>query len=324
MKAATLPDFGGPDALRVTDVPMPNVGPNDVLIRVNAAGVNRADVLQRRGMYPSPPGSPPWPGLEVAGVVEQVGASVDLVTRGQRVCALVSGGGYAEYVACDAALVLPVPEGLTDVEAAALPEAICTVWSNFRVGGIPGAGSLLIHGGSGGVGTTAIQLAKAFDVHVIVTAGGPERVARCLALGADAGVDYRDPEATDFTAAAAAIGGVDMVLDCIGGEYLARNLAALKDDGTLVVIGTQRGAKAELNLSSLLARRLTIAGTSLRSRPLAQRAAIIADVRDTVWPLIPERVRPVIHEVFSLDDVAAAHRLMDDGGAFGKVVLQVP
>jgi len=322
VKAATLPDFGGPDALQVTDVPMPSVGPNDVLIRVNAAGVNRADVLQRRGLYPSPAGSPPWPGLEVAGVVEHVGANVDLVTPGQRVCALVSGGGYAEYVACDASLVLPVPDGLTDIEAAALPEAACTVWSNFREGGIPGARSLLIHGGSGGVGTTAIQLAKAFGVHVIVTAGGPARVARCLELGAEAAVDYRDPS-TDFTAAAAAIGGVDMVLDCIGGEYLARNLDSLKDDGTLVVIGTQRGAKAELNLSSLLARRLTIAGTSLRSRPLAQRAAIIADVRDTVWPLIPERVRPVIHEVFELDDVAAAHRLMDDGGAFGKVVLQV-
>lgn len=322
MKAATLPDFGGPDALRVTDVPLPEMGPNHVFIRVNAAGVNRADVLQRRGLYPSPPGSPPWPGLEVAGIVERVGADVDLVTPGQRVCALVSGGGYAEYVACDASLVLPVPDGLTDIEAAALPEAVCTVWSNFRVGGIPGARSLLIHGGSGGVGSTAIQLAKAFGVHVIVTAGGPERVARCLELGADAAVDYRDPTA-DFTAAAAANGGVDMVLDCIGGEYLARNLDALKDDGTLVVIGTQRGAKAELNLSSLLARRLTIAGTSLRSRPLAQRAAIIADVRDTVWGLIPERVRPIIHEVFELDDVATAHRLMDDGGAFGKVVLQV-
>ena len=299
---------------------MPRVGPNDVLIKVAAAGVNRADILQRRGLYPSPPDAPPWPGLEVAGEVKRVGKAVTGFVPGQRVCALVPGGGYAQYVSCAEALVLPTPEGLTDQEAAALPEAVCTVWSNLRVGGVPAARSILIHGGSGGVGTIAIQIAKAIGMHVIVTAGGPERAARCIDLGADSAIDYRS---TDFAAAVAKYGGVDMVLDCIGGEYLKRNIAALKDDGTLVIIGLQSGATAELNLASLLSRRLTVAGTALRSRPIEQRAAIIADVRSSVWPLVPSHVRPIIHAVFPLEQVARAHELMENRGAFGKVVLSV-
>jgi NADPH2:quinone reductase len=320
VKVASLPLFGSPEVFEVAEAPLPSVGRHDVLIRVAAAGINRADVLQRRGLYPSPPDAPPWPGLEVAGVIEDVGEGVAEWRIGDRVCALIPGGGYAEYVACHESLVLQTPDGLTDEEAAALPEAACTVWSNLRAGGVPGAQSILIHGGSGGIGTTAIQIAKAIGLTVLVTAGGAERAARCVALGADIGIDYRS---TDFTAAVAKFGGVDIVLDCIGGEYLKRNLASLKIDGTLVIIGLQSGALAELNLATLLSRRLTIAGTTLRSRPLDQRAAIVADVRASVWPLVPSRVRPVIHEVFDLTDVAAAHRLMEERDAFGKVVLRV-
>jgi len=320
MKVASLPQFGDPDVLTIANVPTPSVGPSDVLIKVAAAGINRADILQRRGLYPPPPDAPPWPGMEVAGVVKRVGKSVTRFAVGQRVCALIPGGGYAQYVSCDESLVLPTPDGLTDIEAAALPEAVCTVWSNLRVGGVPGATSVLIHGGSGGIGTIAIQIAKAIGMRVFVTAGGPERVARCVDLGADVGIDYR---ATDFAASVNKLGGVDMVLDCVGGEYLKRNLAVLKDDGTLVIIGLQSGATAELNLATLLSRRLTVAGTTLRSRPLAQRAAIVADVRSSVWPFVPSHVRPVIHEVFPLERVARAHELMENRGAFGKVVLSV-
>jgi len=320
MKVASLPQFGDPDVLTIANAPTPSVGPSDVLIKVAAAGINRADILQRRGLYPPPPDAPPWPGMEVAGVVKRVGKSVTRFAVGQRVCALIPGGGYAQYVSCDESLVLPTPDGLTDIEAAALPEAVCTVWSNLRVGGVPGATSVLIHGGSGGIGTIAIQIAKAIGMRVFVTAGGPERVARCVDLGADVGIDYR---ATDFAASVNKLGGVDMVLDCVGGEYLKRNLAVLKDDGTLVIIGLQSGATAELNLATLLSRRLTVAGTTLRSRPLAQRAAIVADVRSSVWPFVPSHVRPVIHEVFPLERVARAHELMENRGAFGKVVLSV-
>jgi len=320
MKVASLPQFGDPDVLTIANAPTPSVGPSDVLIKVAAAGINRADILQRRGLYPPPPDAPPWPGMEVAGVVKRVGKSVTRFAVGQRVCALIPGGGYAQYVSCDESLVLPTPDGLTDIEAAALPEAVCTVWSNLRVGGVPGATSVLIHGGSGGIGTIAIQIAKAIGMRVFVTAGGPERVARCVELGADVGIDYR---ATDFAASVNKLGGVDMVLDCVGGEYLKRNLAVLKDDGTLVIIGLQSGATAELNLATLLSRRLTVAGTTLRSRPLAQRAAIVADVRSSVWPFVPSHVRPVIHEVFPLERVARAHELMENRGAFGKVVLSV-
>lgn len=320
MKAAILPDFGGLDVLRVAEVPAPRPGPGEVLVAVSAAGVNRADILQRRGLYPSPPDAPGWPGLEVAGAVAEVGAGVTEFEVGDRVCALVSGGGYAEFVVCATSLVFRTPEGLSDVEAAALPEALCTVMSNLRVGGYPAIESVLVHGGSGGIGTTAIQIARALGLTILVTAGGPDRVARCLDLGADVAIDYR---AEDFSAAVAEHGGVDMVLDCIGGEYLERNLAALKDDGTLVVIGLQGGAKAEINLGTLLSRRLTIAGTALRSRPLEQRAAIVADVRETLLPLVPSHIRPVIHEVVPLAEAMRAHELMERRAVFGKVVLEV-
>lgn len=320
MKVASLPQFGGPDAFVIADRPVPAPAPGEVLIRVAAAGINRADVLQRRGLYPSPPGVAPWPGLEVSGTIAAVGAGVEDLKTADAVCALLPGGGYAEYAVCDASLVLPAPAGLTAIEIAALPEAACTVWSNMRAAGATPGQSILIHGGSGGIGTFALQLARAAGLFTVVTAGDDERVERCVALGADVGVNYRS---SDFVAAVGKLGGVDIVLDCVGGDYLKRNLASLKDDGTLVVIGLQAGATAELNLAALLSRRLRIVGTALRSRPLEQRAAIVADVRENVWPMIPTQVRPVIHEVFPLADVASAHALMDERAPFGKVVLQV-
>ncbi|MGC4175226.1 NAD(P)H-quinone oxidoreductase [Demequina sp.] len=320
MKVATLPGFTDSGDLVIEDAPVPRPGPHEVLIRVAAAGVNRADVLQKRGLYPSPPGSPAWPGLEVAGVIEEVGEGVTEWSAGHRVCALLPGGGYGEYAVCNSSLVLPTPSGISDVEAAALPEAACTVWSNLRAGGFPGIDSVLVHGGSGGIGTTAIQLGKALGLTVFVTAGGEERARRCGQLGADLAVDYRSQ---DFVAAVRERGGVDMVLDCVGRDYLANNLEVLRDDGTLVIIGLQSGAKAEINLGTVLSKRLTVAGTTLRSRPLAQRAAIVASVHEHVWPLVPTAVRPVIHDVFSLKDVNAAHRALESGEVFGKVVLSV-
>jgi len=320
VKVAALPVFGDSDAFVIADEPMPVAGPGEVLIRVAAAGVNRADVLQRRGLYPSPADAPAWPGLEVAGVVEGLGDGVTNWAVGDRVCALISGGGYAEFVVCNSSLVMPTPAGLTDVEAAALPEAACTVWSNLRAGGLPGASSILIHGGSGGIGTTAIQVAKALGMRVIVTAGGRARTEKCVELGADLAIDHREQ---DFAAVLQDAGRVDMVLDCIGADYLARNLAALNDDGTLVNIGAQSGAVAELDLRSLMSRRLTIVGTTLRARPLRQKAKIVADVHENVWPLIPDRLRPVIHGTFPLAEVGAAHRALESGEVFGKLVLAV-
>jgi len=320
VKVASLPRFGDSDAFVIVDVPNPTPAAGDVLIRVAAAGVNRADVLQRRGLYPPPPDAPPWPGLEVAGTIAAVGDGVTAWNVGDAVCALIPGGGYAEFATCDASLVLPIPAGLTAVEAAALPEAACTVWSNLRAADAVAGQSILIHGGSGGVGTLGLQIARAAGLFTIVTAGDDERARRCLELGAEVAVNYRS---SDFTAAVAERGGVDIVLDCVGGDYLARNLACLKNDGALVVIGLQSGSTADLNLGTLLSRRLRVIGTALRSRPLSQRAGIVSDVRENVWPHIPEQVRPVIHEVIPLEEVARAHRLMDDHAPFGKVVLSV-
>jgi len=320
VKVAALPEFASSGELVIRDAPMPSVGPREVLIRVAAAGVNRADILQKRGFYAPPPDAPAWPGLEVAGVVEAVGDAVEGFQIGDRVCALLPGGGYGEFVTCDSCLVFPTPPELSDIEAAALPEAACTVWSNFRIGGLAEGGSVLVHGGSGGIGTTAIQLAKAIGARVAVTAGGAERARRCEQLGADLAVDYRS---TDFVEAVKDFGGVGMVLDCIGGDYLERNLSVLNDGGTLVIIGLQRGTTAEVTLSAMLSRRLSIAGTTLRSRPLEQRATIVADVLEHVWPLIPDRLRPVIHDVVPLDEVNEAHRAMEAGEVFGKLVLSV-
>lgn len=320
MLVASLPHFGGPGAFAIVDAPVPEPAPFEVLIKVAASGVNRADVLQRRGIYPAPSEAPPWPGLEVAGTIAAVGNAVVGWSVGDEVCALLLGGGYAEFVAVHAQLVLPVPNGISLVEAAALPEAACAVWANLHAADAVAGKSVLIHGGSGGVGTLGIQIAKAMGMFTLVTAGDDDRVQACVDLGADVGINYR---VDDFAATVLEHGKVDIVLDSVGGEYLKRNLSVLKDDGTLVIIGLQAGATAELNLATLLSRRLRVIGTTLRSRPLEQRIAIVEDVRRHVWPMIPDRVRPVIYEEIPLRHVARAHALMDERAALGKVVLTV-
>jgi len=318
MRIICVTSHNGERRLSPADAESPTPDSGDLIISVAGAGVNRADVLQSRGLYPSPKGWPEWPGLECAGIVSAVGADVAGFKVGDRVAALVGGGAYAEEVAVPADLVLPVPPGLTLVEAAGVMEAACTVWSNLAAAhAVPGE-TLLVHGGSGGIGTFAIQLAKALGLRVITTARGPERVRRCLELGADVAVDY---ESEDFVDAAQALGGADVILDVIGAAYLERNLAALATGGRLVVIGLQRGAHAEVDLGTLLAKRASIIGTTLRSRPHAERSAIVAAVGREVWPLIPEKVRPVIHSTIALDEAQSAHDLLESGEAFGKLIL---
>lgn len=304
--------------LHLTEADAPAARPGEVVIDISGAGVNRADVLQRKGSYPSPAGWPEWPGLECAGIVGAVGDDVRGLAVGDRVCALVGGGAYAERIAAPADLVLPAPVGLSLVESAALMEAACTVWSNFQAAQLTPGETVLIHGGSGGIGTFAIQFAKAKGAHVIATARGADRTKRCLELGADVAVDYTSE---DFVEAAAAIGGADVILDVIGASYLERNLAALATGGRLVVIGLQRGATAELDLRTLMTKRATIMGTTLRARPHRERAAIVAAVGREVWPLIPAKLRPVIHATVPFADAQSAHDLLDSGEVFGKVVL---
>lgn len=304
--------------LRVAQIEAPTAGPGEVLIDVSGAGVNRADILQRKGSYPSPPGWPAWPGLECAGHVSALGEDVRGFAVGEPVCALVGGGAYAEQIAVPFDLVLPAPPGLTLIESAGLMEAACTVWSNFETARVLPGDTVLIHGGSGGIGTFAIQFAKARGFKVIVTARGAERTGRCLELGADVAVDY---SSEDFVAAAQAEGGADLILDVVGAAYLERNLAALATGGRLVVIGLQRGATAELNLGTLMTKRAAVIGTTLRARPHSERVAIVAGVGRDVWPLIPAKVRPVIYGTVPFDDAQAAHDLLDSGEVFGKVVL---
>ena len=318
MIVLTFSDFGGPEVLRVEERPTPTPGPGQVRIRVAAAGVNRADVLQRQGHYPPPEGVPAWPGLEVSGVIDTVGPGVASLAAGDEVCALLAGGGYAQWCIADAGLVLPIPAGVGLVEAAALVEASCTVWSNLRFAGARPGDSVLIHGGSGGIGSLGIQIAKAAGLHVLATARGPERAAECARLGADVAIDYIEDE---FEEIAAAEGGVDVILDILGAVYLERNIAALAPGGRLIVLGLQGGSHAEIDLGALTSKRATIAGTTLRSRPLDQKEAIIADIGKNVWPWIPHAVAPVIGAMFPLGDAAAAHRTLESGQVFGKIVL---
>ena len=312
---------GGPDGLASRHVPDPVAERGEVVIAVTSAGVNNADLLQRRGHYASPPGAPPWPGLEVSGTVLEAGPGVPWA-RGDRVAALLDGGGYAERVAVRSGQVLPAPDGVDLADAAALPEAACTVWSTLMAAGLRPGEWLLVHGGSGGVGSLAIQIAAAIGCHVLATAAGTVRAARCAGLGADAVADHltedfvaRAREATDGR-------GVDVVLDVVGAAYLARNLDALATGGRLAVIGLQKGRRAELDLGVLLAKRATVLGTTLRSRPPAEKAAIVAAVREHVWPMIADgRVRPVIHDRLPLADAALAHRMLESGEVFGKLLL---
>lgn len=336
MKAIEISSYGAPDVLRIAARPVPLVGSGEVLVRVSASGVNRPDVLQRTGNYPVPPGASDIPGLEIAGVIESgdVAAMAEAgLAVGDRVCALVAGGGYAEWCVAPVGQCLPVPTwvggGLTDAEAASLPETFFTVWSNVfdRARLLPGE-TLLIQGGSSGIGVTAIQLAKAFGARVIVTAGSDGKCEACLALGADHSINYKT---TDFVAEVKRLtngAGVDVILDMVAGSYVAREVECLAEDGRLVIIAVQGGIKSEINAGLVLRRRLTITGSTLRARPVAFKAAIAKALRQSVWPLFEAgKLKPVLHSVFaadSADGACQAHTLMESNQHVGKIVMTWP
>ena len=322
MKAITIPSPGGPDALVLAEVDDPVAGPGEVLVEVVATAVNRADLMQRMGHYPPPPGAPPYPGLECSGTIVALGEGVAGWAIGDRVCALLAGGGYAERVAVPAAQLLPVPAGLTLVQAAALPEVACTVWSNvFMRAALQPGELLLVHGGASGIGTMAVQLGARYGARVFTTVGSAQKATRVRELGAERAVLYRDE---DFVAVLRETGGADVILDVMGASYLARNVAALADGGRLVVIGLQGGAKAELDLGALLAKRGSVHATALRSRSAAQKATIVQAVLAGVWPAVEAgEVRPVVDRVLPLADAGEAHRVVEASEHVGKVVLQV-
>jgi len=323
MTCLEITEPGGPGVLRPATRPVPQPGDSEVLIRVAAAGVNRPDIMQRQGKYPPPPGAPDTPGLEIAGSVAAVGAGVDAISVGDEVCALVSGGGYAEYCVAPAAVCLPIPAGLDLVQAAGIPETFFTVWTNVLDRGRLRPGErALVHGGSSGIGTTAIQLIRNAGCEVIVTAGSREKCRACLDLGAGAAILYKEQdfvaEVTSWTGGQ----GVDLILDMVGGDYFPRNLTCLAREGRLVQIALQRGPKSEVNLLKIMLNRLTVTGSTLRPRSVADKAAIAAALRREVWPQFEQgRLKPVIHATFALEQAADAHRLMDEGSHIGKIIL---
>jgi len=323
MQAIEIAEAGGPEVLRISNFPVPEPGDGEVLIKVIAAGVNRPDVMQRLGLYPPPPGAPDIPGLEVAGAVAALGPDASGVQEGDTVCALVIGGGYAEYCVAPASLCLPVPEALSTMQAAAIPETFFTVWTNvFDRGRLTSGESLLVHGGSSGIGTTAIQLAKAFGSTIYVTAGSEEKCQACLELGADAAINYRDEDFVERISELTKERGVDVILDMVGGDYLPRNLESLAVEGRIVQIALQGGAKVEMNLLPIMLKRLTLTGSTLRPRTVAQKAMIAHSLREKVWPLLESgKVRPIIHATFPLAQASEAHRLMESSQHIGKIVL---
>jgi putative PIG3 family NAD(P)H quinone oxidoreductase len=319
MLAIDPDEAGGPEVLRAVERPVPLPGPGEVLIKVAAAGVNRPDVMQRRGLYPPPPGAPSIPGLEVAGTIAAGPRD------GEAVCALVAGGGYAQYCLAPEGQCLPMPAGFSMVEAAALPETFFTVWTNlFQRGAAKAGDTALVHGGTSGIGTTAILLGRLFGVTIIVTAGSPEKCARALEIGAAHAIDYK---AGDFVEAVRRLTegrGVDIVLDMVGGDYLPRNLECLAEEGRHVSIAVQRGAKAEIPIWQVMAKRLTLTGSTLRARSAEFKSALAAELRDKVWPRLEAgEARPVIDSVFPLTRAADAHRRMESGDHIGKIVLEV-
>lgn len=306
-----------------SEVPDPVPGEGEVLVEVTASAVNRADVLQRQGRYDPPPGTSPYPGLECAGRIIELGPNTSGWSIGDEVCALLSGGGYAERVTVPTGQLLPVPAGVDLVTAAALPEVSCTVWSNvFMIARLRPGETLLVHGGGSGIGTMAVQLGKAVGARVAVTAGSPEKLAKCRELGADILVDYREQDFVEELKASTDGKGADVILDIMGAKYLDRNVRALAVNGRLAVIGLQGGAKGELNLGALLAKRGSVTATSLRSRPLGEKAAIVAAVREHVWPLLADgRLRPVVDRTLPLANAADAHRVLEASEHIGKLVL---
>ena len=325
MTAVEIREPGAPQVLRAVERPVPQPGPGEVLIHVAAAGVNRPDVLQRKGIYPPPPGITDIPGLEVAGEVVRLGEGVREPALGARVCALVAGGGYAQYVSAPAVQCLPAPAPLSLEQAAVLPETFFTVWLNvFERARLKKGETLLVHGGASGIGTTAILLGKAFDAHVIVTAGSAQKCAACRELGADVAINYREADFVEATLRATDGRGADVILDMVGGDYLARNSAAAAVEGRIALIATQGGNKSELDLRPLMIKRLTISASTLRAQPVANKGRIAASLRENVWPLFETRgLKPVIHARFPLADAAGAHRLMESDTHIGKIVLFV-
>jgi putative PIG3 family NAD(P)H quinone oxidoreductase len=325
MTAVEIREPGPPQVLRPVPRPVPSVGPGEVLIQVAAAGVNRPDVLQRKGAYAPPPGITDIPGLEVAGEVVRLGEGVSQPALGEKVCALVAGGGYAQYVNAPAVQCLPAPRSLTLEQSAVLPETFFTVWLNvFERARLRPGETLLVHGGASGIGTTAILLGKAFDAHVIVTAGTAQKCAACRELGADLAINYREGDFVEATLRATDGKGADVILDMVAGDYLPRNVAAAALEGRIAIIATQGGNKAELDLRALMVKRLTITASTLRPQPVVNKGRIAAALKEKVWPLFETRgLKPVIYSRFPLADAAGAHRLMESDTHIGKIVLNV-
>lgn len=322
MRAIEITKAGGPEVLQLAERPIPEPAPGQVVIKVAYAGVNRPDALQRAGMYAPPPTASDLPGLEASGEVVSTGAGVSEIAVGDLVCALLPGGGYAEYVATPAAHCLALPKGMGLKEAACLPETFFTVWSNvFMRGGLKAGERFLVHGGSSGIGTTAIQLANAFGARVFATAGTDAKCAACMSLGAEAAINYRD---TDFVDVLKAEGGADLVLDMVGGDYIPRNLKTLAEDGRLVQIAFLQGPKVEVNFALLMTRRLTMTGSTLRPQSDLAKARIAQELREAVWPLLDAgRVAPVMDSEYTLEDASDAHARMESSGHIGKIVLKV-
>jgi len=325
MRAVVITDPGGPEVLTLGEAPDPEPGPGEVVLDVAATAVNRADLLQRQGFYPPPPGASDVLGLECSGTVAAVGPGVERWQVGDEVCALLAGGGYAEQVLVPAGQVMAVPDGIDLVEAAALPEVACTVWSNvFMVAGLQRGETLLVHGGAGGIGTFAIQLAHALGARVATTAGSEDKLRVCRELGADITVNYRDADFVEAVKDATDGHGADVVLDNMGAKYLARNLDVLATEGRLVVIGMQGGSKAELDIGRLMSKRAAVIGTTLRARPPENKAVICASVEEHVWPRVADgSVRPVVHTRLPLSEAAEAHQVVEDSSHVGKVLLVV-
>jgi NADPH2:quinone reductase len=325
MRAIEITAPGGPEVLRVTRRPVPVPAVNEVLIEVVAAGINRPDVLQRKGGYPPPPGASDIPGLEVAGTIVSAGAGVNGWRPGDRVCALVTGGGYAEYVAAPAPQCLPIPRGLTLIEAAGLPETLFTVWVNvFERAGLKDSETLLIQGGSSGIGVTAIQMARAFGHRVFVTAGSADKCAACEKLGASRAINYRTEDFVAVVKELTGGKGVNVILDMVGGDYVPRELACLADDGRLSLIAFLGGTKAMIDMTDILRRRLTITGSTLRARSVEVKGAIAQVLKEKVWPLIEAgKIRPVIYRTFRLEEASTAHALMESSAHVGKIILEV-
>lgn len=325
MQAIEITEPGAPDVLRPASRPVPEPAAAEVLIQVSAAGVNRPDVMQRLGMYPPPPGAPDIPGLEVAGTIVKCGSDVARWKTGDRVCALVAGGGYAEYVTAPWQQCLPIPGKLSMSEAASLPETFFTVWANvFERARLASGETLLVQGGSSGIGVTAIQLARAFGNRVFVTAGSPDKCRRCEELGAERAIDYKNEDFVSVVKELTDGQGVDVILDMVAGDYVPRELQCLADDGRLVIIAFLGGTKTQLNMTDILRRRLTITGSTLRPRPVAFKAALASALEEKVWPLVANgTIKPVIHSCYQLADARDAHAMMESSNHVGKLILEV-